>query len=212
VTEPAGLYYPNRIARAYFSAMDDVMGQHGLSTLLGLANLTQYVQTLPPDNLKREFDFASLSAMNQALEQMYGPRGGRGMSLRIGRAAFARGLKNFGVMRGLGDAAFRALPLEQRLDLGLQALASLFSHFTDQASSVAGENNSFLFRVEVSPFAWGRTSDKPVCHALIGVIQECLSWASNGYEFHVWEINCRACGSDACTFRVNKTPIGEKAG
>jgi predicted hydrocarbon binding protein len=112
----------------------------------------------------------------------------------------------------MGDAAFRALPLEQRLDLGLQALASLFSHFTDQASSVSAENNTFVFRVDVSPFAWGRTSDKPVCHALIGVVQECLSWASNGYEFHVWETNCRACGADACTFRVNKTPIGEKAG
>jgi predicted hydrocarbon binding protein len=189
--------------------MDDVMGQNGLNTLLGLADLPQYVAAPPPDDLVKAFDFAALSAMNEALETMYGGRGGRGLALAIGRAAFARGIKGFGVMKAMADPAFRSLPLEQRIELGLQALASVFTNFTDQASSVQPMGDAFLFRVEVSPFAWGRTSDKPVCHALVGIIQESLRWSSNGYEFYVREIACRATGSDECVFRVNRTAIGE---
>lgn len=207
--ESSGLYYPNRIARAFFTAMDDVMGQHGLSTLLSLAELNKYIKQPPPDTLDREFDFAAMAALNQALEEMYGARGGRGMALRIGRASFAQGLKRFGVMRGIADPAFQILPLEDRIDLGLQGLASVFTNFTDQACTVHHDGGSFLFYTDQCAMAWGRVADKPVCHAMVGIIQECLRWASNGYEFYVREIACRATGSEQCIFRVNKTAIGE---
>jgi predicted hydrocarbon binding protein len=57
--------------------------------------------------------------------------------------------------------------------------------------------------------AWARSSDRPVCHALGGIIQEALRWASNGYEFHVQETTCRASGSEHCVFKINKKPIGQ---
>lgn len=206
-----GLYYPNRIARALFVAMEDVMGQHGMSTLLELAMLEQYKDAPPPDNLNREFDFAAIAAISIALEQMYGTRGGRGMALRVGRASFAGGIKRFGVMKGIGDPAFRALPLQQRVEFGLRGLASVFTNFSDQTSTVEQAGQALLFRVEESPFAWGRSSDKPVCHAMVGIILECLSWASNGYEFYVREVSCRATGASACVFKINKTAIGESS-
>lgn len=192
-------------------AIDDVMGQNGLKALLEPTDLTAYLDAPPPDTLDKEFDFAALAAINEALEEMYGARGGRGMALRIGRAAFARGIKSFGVMKAMADPAFRALPLEQRLEFGLKALASVFTSFTDQVSLVVAEGDSFLFKVEVCPFAWGRSSDKPVCHAMVGIIQESLRWSSNGYEFYVRETACRATGSDECIFRVNKMAIGESS-
>lgn len=185
------------------------MGQHGLATLLGLAALEEYIDQPPPDNLDREFDFAQLAALNAALEEMYGVRGGRGMALLIGRASFAQGIRHFGVMKGMADPAFRALPLHVRSEYGLQALATVFNRFTDQRSSVEISDEAYLFRVENSPMAWGRQAQKPVCHALVGIVQECLRWASNGYIFHVRETHCRAVGGEACTFRVNRTAIGE---
>lgn len=186
------------------------MGKHGLSALLQLSNLTQFEQHLPDDDLNRTFDFAYLSALNVGLEEMYGQRGGRGMALRIGSAAFAQGLKNFGALRGLGDGAFRARPLEQRTELGLRALSHVLTNFTDQTSRVVVEPQSYLFVCEYCPFAYGRVSDKPVCHTMVGMVQECMRWASNGYEFYVREIACRACGDHECVFRINKLPIGEK--
>lgn len=206
--EPSGLYYPNRIARHFFLAMEDVMGRGGLGMVLNLAKQDSYIEQYPPDNLAKDFDFTSMAAIQIALENTYGVRGGRGMALRIGRAAFSQGMKNFGALAGISDPAFRALPRDERCRLGLRALADIFTKFSDQHSSVEEDTEAFRFIVQQSPMAWGRTSDKPVCHALAGILQECLRWASNGYEYIIYETACRACGESKCVFTINKTPIG----
>ncbi len=209
--EPSGLYYPNRIARWFLLATEDVMGKHGLSAVLSLAGLETYIDHLPPDTLARQFDFAYMAALNQAFEDMYGTRGGRGMALRIGRASVSQGMKNFGALAGMADPAFQSLPLEKRQRMGLDALAAVFTRFSDQGSTITDMGDAYHFIVETSPMAWGRSADKPVCHALAGIIQEGLSWASAGYEYHVQEIACRATGSDSCVFKVNKSPIGQSS-
>lgn len=209
VPEPSGLYYPNRIARSFFVAMDDVMGQHGLKLLLERAAMQHFVHHWPPDTLARDFDFAWLAALNQGLEGMYGARGGRGIALRIGHASFAHGLRGFGLMRGLADPAFKSLPLDKRIFYGAKGLASVLTHFTDQHSAVENYDETLLFTSEISPFSWKRVSNKPVCHMMVGMIWECLRWASDGYEFYVRETACRATGSDQCVFQINKQAIGE---
>lgn len=206
--EPSGLYYPNRIARVLLCAMEDVMGKAGLNAVLSLADLDAFIDQYPPDNLARQFDFVYLASLSQALEDMYGARGGRGMALRIGRASFAAGIKTFGAMAGMADPAFQALPLERRTHIGLDALAAIFTTFSDQQSNITESDTYYEFHTEYSPFSWGRITDKPVCNALLGIIQESLRWASHGFEYHVQEINCRASGDEICTFRINKRPIG----
>jgi hypothetical protein len=81
--------YANKIARITLQALEEVMGKNGLNAILNLAHLPHMIDNYPPDNLEREFNFADFSAFNMALEEMYGPRGGRGLALRSGRAAFA---------------------------------------------------------------------------------------------------------------------------
>ena len=149
------------------------MGQHGLSTLLDLAGMEAYNTNLPPDNLERQFDFAEVAALNIALEEMYGARGGRGMALRIGQSSFARGLKGFGAMRAVAAPAFRALPLNKRVDYGLRGLAGVLTNFSDQTSFVETESNTLMFTSDISPFSWGRAADRPVCHMMVGMILEC---------------------------------------
>lgn len=209
MVQPSGLTLPNRIGRAFFLAMDDVMGKYGLSQLLDHAQLSTYLDNYPPDNLAREFDFASLSALNQGLEEMYGERGGRGMALRVGRASFAKGLKRFGAMRGIADPAFRALPLAQRVDYGLRGLVSIYNHFSDQHTRLEESTADYTLTIEHCPMAWGRQADKPICHAQVGILQECLRWASNGYEYHIREVACHATGAPACVFQIRKAAIGE---
>ncbi|MEL6310015.1 MAG: 4-vinyl reductase [Chloroflexota bacterium] len=204
------LYYPNRIARAIFMAMDDVMGAHGLQSLLSLARMEQYADSLPPDDMSRAVDFSSIAALNIALEELYGANGGRGMALRIGQRAFVGGLKNFGAMRAANDAAFRNLPVHKRTEYGLQGLALILTNFSDQKSSVVVKEDSLEFISEVSPYAWGRNTNKPVCHMMVGIIMECLRWSTNGYKFYVREIECTATGAERCVFRINKQAIGEQ--
>ncbi|MEQ8674712.1 MAG: 4-vinyl reductase [Aggregatilineales bacterium] len=206
--EQSGLYYPNRFARWFFLATTDVMGKHGLSAVLSLAGLESYTDNPPTDDMARQFDFANIAALNQALEDMYGARGGRGMALRIGRASFTQGMRQFGAFSGMNAAAYRELPLEKHIEIGLKALSVVFTRFTDQESILEEEDDAYLMRVENSPMVWGRITDKPACHMLVGLMQESLHWSSIGHEFHVQETSCRASGGDDCIFKINKKPIG----
>jgi len=82
----AGYYYPNKFARITIEAMEEVMGENGLKAILNLAGLSHLIGNYPLDNLEKEFDFADFTALNIALEERYGPRGGRGLALRAGWA------------------------------------------------------------------------------------------------------------------------------
>lgn len=206
----SGYYYPNKIARIILHALEDVMGTNGLNAILNLAHLSQLIDNPPPDNLAKEFDFAYLSSINLALEEMYGPRGGRGLALRAGRAAFAEGLRNFGALAGVGDLAFKVLPLGAKLRIGLPAMAKIFSQLSDQVTTVEEKEHEFIYTIHRCPVCWGRagTTDKPVCYMATGLLQEGLKWVSGGSEFRVNESKCIAKGDEVCEFIIQKTPMG----
>lgn len=202
---PSGLFYPNRFVRYLFLAMEDVMGTQGLASTRVLAEWDS--TSLPPDDLERAIDFAALTRLNLALNAMYGDRGGRGMALRAGRSWFAHGLHHFGALRGVADPAFRALPLEERTRIGTLALAEVFTRFSDQASHLVEQPNTFQFVVAHSPFAHGVTAERPICHLLVGVLQEALRWVSNGRDYSVRETQCIASGGESCIFVINRHPF-----
>ena len=173
-----------------------------------LAHLSHLIDNYPPDNLSKEFDFAYYTAINVALEEMYGPRGGRGLALRAGRALFADALRNFGALAGVGDLAFKVLPLPAKLRIGVPAMARIFSQVSDQKSTVSEQDNEIVYTIHKCPVCWGRTgSDKPVCFIATGLLQEGLKWVSGGSEFRVNESKCIAMGDDVCEFVIQKTPI-----
>lgn len=204
----SGYYYPNKIARIALLALQNVMGKNGVNAILNLANLPHLVDNLPPDNLERQFDFAEFSAVQGALESMYGPRGGRGLALRAGRATFAEGLRNFGALAGVGDLAFKVLPLQVKLRIGLPAMAKIFSTTSDQYSTVTERNDHYIYTIHRCPVCWGRKSDRPDCFIAVGLLQEGLKWVSGGCEFKVQEAHCLAAGDEVCDFLIHKEPIG----
>ncbi len=204
----SGLYYPNKIANIALKALEDVMGKNGVNAILNLANLQHLIDHIPPPNLNREFDFAYFSAIWGALEEMYGPRGGRGLALRAGRATFAEGLRNFGALAGAGDLAFKVLPLHIKIKIGLPAMARIFTQTSDQHSTVEEREDHFIYTIHKCPVCYGRHIDKPGCHVATGLLQEGLKWVSGGYEFRVVETKCIAVGNDVCEFVIMKEPVG----
>lgn len=200
----SGLTYPNRFGRAFLAALLEVVGDRPFASLMERAHLPYDRAHLPPDDMERGIDFALLAAINQALDDAYGARGGRGMALRAGRAWLVKGLNRFGALSGIDDPAFRTLPADERVRIALKALASIFTHFTDQPTELEDTATSFHFTVRHSPMAWNITSDRPVCHPLVGLLQETARWAANGREYVVRETECRATGADDCVFVVSK--------
>jgi len=206
--QKAGLYYPSKFGYITLKALEDVMGKNGLNAILNLAGLNHYVDNYPADNLEKTFDFADLSSINIALEEMYGPRGGRGLALRAGRATFADALRNFGALAGAGDLAFKVLPLQAKMRIGIPAMAKIFSQVSDQYSTVEERENEFVYTIHKCPVCWGRTGvDKPVCFIAVGLLQEGLKWVSGGNEFRVNESKCVALGDEVCEFIIQKEPI-----
>ncbi|OGO65169.1 MAG: 4-vinyl reductase [Chloroflexi bacterium RBG_19FT_COMBO_55_16] len=205
----SGYFYANKFALIMIKAFEDVMGKNGLNAILNLAHLPHLIDNYPPGNLAKEFDFADVSAINQALEEMYGPRGGRGLALRAGRATFNDALRNFGALAGASDLAFKVLPLKIKLRIGLPAMARIFTQVSDQRSTVEERDNEFIYTIHICPVCWGRKDlDKPVCFIAVGLLHAGLKWVSGGHEFRIAESKCFAMGDDVCEFVIDKTPIG----
>jgi predicted hydrocarbon binding protein len=208
VLQKSGLYYPNKLGLIALESLEEVMGKNGLRTILGLAGLSKYVDTYPPDNLQKQIDFAEISAIGQALETMYGPRGGRGLALKAGRATFPDTLRQFGVLVGVADLSSTVLPLQAKLRIGLNAFAQIFAQLTDQKTGVEESRGDFIWTIYKCPYCWGREGEhQPVCYTATGLLQESLRWLSGVREFRVEETECIAMGDGACVFLIHQEPM-----
>jgi predicted hydrocarbon binding protein len=204
----SGFYYANKFSLIALHAYEDVVGKNGLNSILNLAGLSHLIDNYPPDNLEREFDFADFTAIHIAIEELYGLHGGRGLALRAGRATFNDGLMKFGALAGVGDIAFKVLPLQSKLQIGLPSAARIFSTITDQQSTVTELETEILWTIHRCPVCWSRTDlDKPVCYITTGLLQAMLTWVSGGLEFRVNESKCHAMGDEVCEFVIHKDPI-----
>jgi predicted hydrocarbon binding protein len=197
-------YYPNKMVRIILLAMEEVMGRNGVSAALNLARLRHLVNNYPANNFDREVTFDEIGGLMKALDDMYGPRGGRGIALRAGRAAFKYGIKEFGPVLGIADLAFRLLPLNMKLKVGADIFAEAFNRFSDQIVKVADEDERIVWQNTRCPMCWGRKSDAPCCNLAVGILQESLYWVSGGKHFDVIETTCTAMGHENCTFIIDK--------
>lgn len=203
----SGYNYANKFGLIMLKALEDVMGKNGVNAILNMAHMPELIDHYPPGNLAKEFDFAYVSAINQSLEVMYGPRGGRGLAQRVGRSTFEDALKNFGALAGAGDLAFKLLPLKTKMRIGLPAMARIFSQVSDQHSTVKEQEQAFIYTIHRCPVCWGRHGlSDPVCFIAVGLLKEGLKWVSGGHEFQVNETQCVAMGHEVCEFTIQRTP------
>ena len=200
-------FFPNKMGRIVLLAMEEVMGRIGVTTVLNLARLQHRVGDYPPNDFVQGFSFDELGQLLQALDEMYGPRGGRGLARRAGQACFKLGIKDFGPMLGIADLAFRLLPLGVKLRVGFEVLAQMLSRFTDNLVRLGEDKQYYHWIMERCGACWGRRSDSPCCHLAVGILEEGLYWVGGGRSFYVEEVSCIATGEHACTVMVGKQPL-----
>jgi predicted hydrocarbon binding protein len=208
MNKPAKNYfYPNHMGRIVLLAMEEILGRNGVNAVLNRASLSDYINHYPPHNQDLHIPFEQISRMQSALEDEYGPRGGRGLALRSGRACFKYGLREFSPELGLTNLAFRLLPLPTKLKVGSEAFVGLFNHFTDQRVRLEIDEKNIFWTIERCPLCWQRHTSDPVCHLAVGLLQEALYWVSGGKFFNVEETQCIARGDTTCTIVVDQNPI-----
>jgi predicted hydrocarbon binding protein len=204
----SGLYYPNRLVLVTFNAFIDVMGENGLKAILNYAHLGEFISRYPADNLEREIDFADFSAIQHAVVEMYGEKGGLAFLKRAGRSTFSACLRRQGALAGVTSEAFSSLPLQTKLHIGLPAMAKVFSQISDQKTTVEEDEAGFRYILQECPDCWGRMGmKKETCFFGAGLLEEGLKWISGGNEFEVNETKCMAKGDEACEYTINRAPI-----
>jgi predicted hydrocarbon binding protein len=204
----SGCYYPNKLVLAAFKALEDVTGRNGFNAILNLAHRGDLIDNYPGDNLEKEFDFADFTAIFVALEEMYGERGVRVFIKRAGRTVFAQSLSKHGALAGISDPAFRKLPFQTQLRIGLQAMARIFSQISDQQTTVEEDETHYRYIVHKCPECWKRTGkEKCICSFGVGLLEGGLHWISGGAEFRVNETRCMAMGDEVCEYSIEKIPI-----
>ncbi len=199
---------PNAALRVLLDAIEEVMGANGTKAVLNAGGLSKYINNFPPKDLEMKAYFSEYGAIQQAVEEFYGPRGARAMLLRIGRATFHFGLRDQPAILGLVGVALKALPEKTRMKFILERMASAAVERVNQPTSVMDEEDAFYFIVDQCPCHWRPDHEKPCCFTTVGVLMEAMAWTT-GKLYKVEEVACMANGASNGVYRISKQPVEE---
>ncbi len=185
----------------------EILGQAGTNAVLNLARLPQ-VGGQPPtgDDLQASW-FHEITAIQLALEALYGRHGGQGVALRAGRAAAELVMRQHGEARGLKELNFRLLPISARIRQGLDILAALLQDLGGGQVRVTEDEYAWRWEISVCPLCHQRSSPAPACHFFVGLLQAFLVGVSGGKTYNVVESACRATGAPDCVFAIDKMAL-----
>lgn len=96
------------------------------------------------------------------------------------------------LVRGLPKALKRPTALELLVGLLDTALGDMAIHTL---------NRDLLVVDHVSPTTLNQKDNAPVCFITLGLIRECLYWAT-GEKHDIEERECRAAGAKQCEFKI----------
>ncbi len=199
--------FPNKISRILLLSMAEVMGQNGLNAVLNTATLQKFVSHLPSTNFDAGLTFEETARLFEAVEGIYGIRGGQRLAHQTGQMAFKYGVQDFRGVLGIADFVFRVLPLAFRMRIALEVQAEIFNRYSDQHILLGENQESFFWVMDRCGICWGRRSQQPTCSFLVGLLDESLYWVSNGRRFKVEEVACVAVGAEACVIAVQKVSL-----
>jgi predicted hydrocarbon binding protein len=207
----ASHFFANKMGRIVLLALEEAAGGESLRAILSSARAQHRLDNYPPNDFATGFSFDELGRIQQALDELYGPRTGRRLARRTGRECFRIGIEDLRPVLGVADLLFRILPLRMRSRIGFEVLAQVFNRFSDQRVRLEEDDQYFRWVTERCGVCWGRRSDAPCCDLLIGLLEEGLYWWSGGASFFIEESSCIASGDGTCTILIGKQPVVDGA-
>lgn len=199
--EKSGFYYPNKFMRLYLECLDELLGREAFVDLLTQAQMEQFAKHPLPDNMVLSIDFAYLTALQIALENM----GRDDLAIEAGRRVFHKGLASFGNLMNIHGLPDENLTPHEKIKQGLKALAQFIMEFSDQISAAyQWDERSLIYTLERCPLCWNRQADHPVCFAALGLLQEGTKWL--GKEAEIDMVQCVAKGDEMGKFKISLAP------
>jgi predicted hydrocarbon binding protein len=207
ISQETESYCSSQLGRLIFMGMDEVMGRAGVNAAMNRAGLPSLSDTYLDYQGDALLSLHQLGAALGTLQQLYGLKGGQGLALQTGRAAFNYGMRDFGEGLGLLHLDYRLLPPAVKVRVGLQRLATFMSGIGSGEIRIEETGGRFFWLIERCPLCWQRPGVGPVCHLWVGFLQEYLVWASGGKHYSVFETECVACGASACKIVIDQQAL-----
>ena len=201
-------YYPNIWGRSILTAAEDILGEKGVNALLNLAGLPQYIGNYPPDNIKKDFPFEHVAAIQEALRTMYGMKGARVFATKGGEETFNYSLDKYDKVQKAAQTAMSVGTMSTRLKAGLLFFAKFFNTVSDQKVRVEEDETHWKWIIERCPMCWGKTSEEPICHLAVGVLNAASQWATSGEQLRIKATHCIASGDHEGVILLEKPPEG----
>ena len=137
--------------------------------------------------------------LQSALRTYYG-RGARGILLRIGSKLWEPMLNDASFASKAQATLIRGFPKPLKRKPALELLASTLGAGRGDVT-VHTLDLDLLLVDHSSPTTLGQKENSPVCFVTLGLIRECLYWAT-GDEHDIEELVCKAAGSHQCEFKI----------
>lgn len=207
ITPRDDFFYPNKMSNILLRALKETLGREQMEFVMREGGLEEFIDNFPPNDLRKEYPFYGVSGVTIGLEAVYGIEKGRQMAAELGHLSFVRGIIDFDPMLGIIDMPRRLMPLGMKIRLGLDIFAVVFNRFSDQIVQIGEDRENYHWIINRCAVCHGREVQSPACHLAVGILEEALSWVSNGREFHVEETCCLAAGDESCTIAISKKPL-----
>jgi len=206
--EKSGYFHSNLLTFSMLSTLRDILGDNGLVSLLRYANTEELIGILPPKDLDDGVDFADMTSVFQAVEEIYGVRGGHALLTRCGRKTFTAYSENHPTLKNFLTLELNLVPQEKRVKHGIDFTLEMLTRTGTQQLTCIDSGEDLVYQIENNSACFGRPkTDHVVCHMTVGEIQGILHWASSGEERQVVESLCAARGDPYCEFHVSKDTI-----
>lgn len=192
--------FPSRIMYRFVETLSNEIGKETYHAVISKSAMSRDWRSpeffLTLDEGLASHAYAKLQA---ALRTYYG-RGGRGILLRIGSKLWEPILNDAPFSIKAQAALLRSLPKSVRRKPALELLANILGVRRGDITAHTLDLD-LLFVDRTSPTTMEQTDDSPVCFVTLGLIRECLFWAT-GDEHDIEERACRAMGAQQCEFTI----------
>ena len=195
---------PNRGVRAIVYEFERLLGKNGLGAVLKIAELSDWKEIPPVDDLERGVGFNQLAAIYRALEELYGVRSARGLIRQANHTASVRIWSKHGVLAAFHDPDFhQALTWKERISVGCKALSQTFSEISDLDFFITEDDVLPALQLSHCPDCLDLQTEDPACAGMLGFLEGALSIISAEDPFQVREVECMGIGHDRCLFMVS---------
>lgn len=197
-------------SQIYLEGVQEIVGKAGLQAVINTANLQPLFLNSNQGGpvLENGLSFLQIGNIEEALELVYGLRGGNGISLRAGRASFKFVLHRYGRQIGLASLEFRLIPTSMRVKKGLDRLADLFSLECNSEFQIIESEEKWLWQAGFCPWSSAQKLKKRSSYFLQGFLQEYCQWVSGGKFYNVSSVDAPDDETDLCVIQIDKKPMG----